>query len=157
MPFLISPTIMAVVIACLLQAASLGWGFYQSGRADRAEAKATTCAAKHEAFVAQVDAQGKLAKEKAKTTEETRRRTADETARGWAAALDVVRADAARRVRAAAGAGSGSRGLPADPAPGQPNAGADTDAIPAPERVAADCAETTLTANYLQGYIEELK
>lgn len=156
MPFL-SPTIIAVVIACLLQAATLGWGFYQSGRADRAESKATTCAAKHEAFVAQVDAQGKLAKEKAKATEETRRRTADETARGWAAALDVVRTDAARRVRAAASGSSGSRGLPADPAPGQPNVGADADPIPAAERLAADCAETTLTANYLQRYIEDLK
>lgn len=157
MPIL-SPAILYLIVGLIFTNILAGVGWWASSvRADGFEAKVTACAAKHEAFVAQVDAQGKLAKEKDKATEETRRRIADETAHGWAAALDVVRADAARRVRPAASTGAGSRGLLADPAPGQPPAGADADPIPTAERLAADCAETTLTANYLQRYIEDLK
>ena len=156
--FGLNPAILYLIAGLIFTNILAGVGWWASSvRAGGFEAKVTACAAKHEAFVAQVDAQGKLAKEKAKATEETRRRIADETAHGWAAAIDVVRADAARRVRPAASTGSGSRGLPADPAPGQPPAGADADPIPTAERLAADCAETTLTANYLQRYIEDLK
>lgn len=156
MPIL-SPTIIGLIIACLLQAATLVWGFHHSERAARAEVDLVSCTSQHEIFVRQIKAEGAMAREKAKAIEETRRRIADETANGWAAALDVVRADAARRVRAAASTSAGGRGLPADPAPGQPTVGADADSIPTAERLAADCAETTLTANYLQRYIEDLK
>ena len=157
MPFLMSPTIIAVLIAVVLQAATLGWGFVQSNRAGRNEAKLTTCQAKHEAFVTQTEAAGRIAVAKAKVVEESNRRTADETAKGWAAALAVVRADYAKRVRDATNSGSGGSGLSAPAGTGQATTPADSDAIPSPERVAADCAETTLTANFLQRYVEGLK
>ena len=157
MPFLMSPTIIAVIIAALLQAATLGWGFVQSNRADRYEAKLTTCQAEHKAFVSQTEAVGRVAAAKAKVTEENNRRTADETAKGWASALAVVRADYAKRLRDASSRSAGGSGLsaPAQDRPGDAQTG--PDAVPSPARVAADCAETTITLNYLQSYVERLQ
>jgi len=157
MPFLMSPTIIAAIVAVMLQMATLGWGFYQSNRADRNEVAVQKCKTDHEFFVKMTVAKAEEAKAKAKATEDANKRNADEIAKGWAAALDVVRADAARRVRAAANASSGGGGVSAPSGPGQTTVGAGADSIPSPERVAADCAETTLTANFLQRYIEGLR
>jgi len=159
MPFglVMSPTIIAALVALLLQAATLGWGFVQSNRADAYKEKLQTCNATHAAFVLQTEAVGRIAAAKAKATEDANRRTADETAQGWAAAISVVRADYAKRLRAAAAASAGGGGVSAPAATGPTPAGPDADAIPSPERIAADCAETTLTANFLQRYIERLK
>ena len=159
MPFglVMSPTIIAVIVALVLQGLTLGWGFVQSNRADSYKGKLETCNATHAAFVLQTEAVGRIATAKAKATEEANRRTADETAKGWAAALAVVRADYAKRLRAATNASAGGGGVSAPSGTGQAATGPDAEPIPAPERVAADCAETTLTANFLQQYIERLK
>ena len=126
-------------------------------KADKQEAIALKCAAEHKATMAQVDAMGRIAKEHAKEKEAEHAKNSDETAAGWAAALGSVRADYARRLRDAAGRSSGGRAVP-EAVPNRPgNAEASTDAIPAPERVAQDCAETTVTANFLQTYIERLE
>lgn len=110
----------------------------------------------HWSYVEKVRAEGEIAAEKSKAREEEMGRIADETAKGWAAALGVVRADYARRMRdSAASAGSGL--VPGNTQAGPSAAGSDADTIPPPERVAADCAETTLTANYLQSYVEALQ
>ena len=159
MPFglVMSPTIIAVLVAMVLQGLTLGWGFVQSNRADAFKGKLETCNATHAAFVLQTESIGQIAAAKAKATEETNRRTADETAQGWASALTVVRADYAKRLRSAASAGAGGSGLsaPTKDRPGDTQTG--TDAIPSPARVAADCAETTITLNYLQSYVERLQ
>lgn len=90
--------------------------------------------------------------------EETRRitkdqeRITDETVEGWAAALAVVRRDYERRLR---DAGTGKMPGISRPASG-PDATAGN-AIPAPERVAADCAEETLKLIYLQRWISAQK
>jgi len=157
MPFVMSPTIIAVLVAVVLQGLTLGWGFVQSNRADSYKEKLQACNATHAAFVLQTEAVGRIAAAKAKETEENNRRTADETAKGWADALAVVRADYAKRLRAATNSGSGGSGVSAPAATGQATTGSDADSIPSPERVAQDCAETTLTANFLQRYIERLK
>jgi hypothetical protein len=108
---------------------------------------------KHELFVGQVEAQGKLAAAQAEAKEKQNAQIADETSRGWAAALDVVRRDVAHRVRVAANRGAGGSGLsaPSAAAPGI-DAPAQVDLPPA-ERVIADCAEDTLTLIWLQDWI----
>ena len=154
MPFLNSPLlyVIAFLVATNIVSA-LGWKV-ASSEAGEQKQKVVACQAKHDAFVGQVRAQGELAKEKAKAEEAENARIADETSRGWAAAIAVVRAE---RLRNATSRGSGSGGLsaPAEDRPGNAPAGAD--AIPSPERLAADCAEATVTANYLQSYIERME
>jgi len=134
----------------------LFWQFADS-KADKYEAKLATCAAEHKASIAQIDAMGRIAKEQAKAKEAEDAKIADETATGWAAALGVVRAGAAQRMRDESRRSAGGGGLSA---PGKDTSGhaeASTDPIPSPARIAEDCAETTVTANFLQSYIERLQ
>ena len=135
----------------------LFWQFADS-KADRQEAIALKCAAEHKASIAQIDAMGRLAKEHAAQTEKEHAENSTKTSNAWAAALGVVRADAAtKRRRDAASRSAGGGSLP-EAGPNRPgNAEANADAIPAPERIAQDCAETTVTANFLQTYIERLE
>lgn len=155
MPVL-SPIAWIVLIAAALQCLTgLGW-FVTSTKLESAHVKLEKCKQDHAAFVDQTRRVGERAQERVKAIETEQQRIADETAKGWAAALDVVRADAARRMRLA-NRDSGGGGLSPSPQVGFPSDAADTDPIPPPERVAADCAETTLTANYLQSYIEQLQ
>ena len=155
MPVL-SPISWVIVIAAFLQIVTgFGW-WVTSMKLDSAYTKISRCQDKHQAFVDQTRRAGERAQERVKAIETEQQRIADETAKGWAAALDVVRADAARRMRLA-NRDSGGGGLSQAAQTGFPSASADTDPIPAPERVAADCAETTLTANYLQSYTERLQ
>lgn len=158
MPFLNSPLIYVIAFLVVTNIVSaLGWKV-ASSEAGEQKQRVVACQAKHDAFVGQVRAQGELAKEKAKAKEVEHARIADETSRGWAAALSVVRADYAKRLRvAASGGSSGAGGLSAPAEDRSGNAPAGTDAIPSPERVAADCAESTVTANYLQSYIERIE
>lgn len=123
--------------------------------------KVVECRAKHAVFVEQTNAIGEIAKEKARLEKLENERIANDTAKGWAAALGAVRAsksDLDKRMRdSAARRGSGGGGLsaPAQDRPG--DAGTGTDSIPSPARVAQDCAETTITLNYLQSYIERIQ
>jgi hypothetical protein len=158
MPFLTSPLI--YVIAFLLATnivAGIGWKVSASNAAAEKQ-KVVACQAKHDAFVGQVEAQGEIAKAKAKIKERQNAQIAEDTSNGWAAALVRVRAiERDKRVRDAARRGAGGSGVPA-PAqdrPGDAQAGSDT--VPSPARVAADCAETTITLNYLQSYVERLQ
>ena len=157
MPFLSYPLIYVIAFLVVTNIVSaLGWKV-ASSEAGEQKQKVVACQAKHEAFVGHVRVQGELAKEKAKTKEKQNAAIADETARGRADSIPVARAYAAKRMRNSASRGAGGGGLSA-PAEGRPgNAPAGTDAIPSPERVAADCAETTVTANYLQSYIERIE
>ena len=157
MPFVMSPTIIAVIVAFVLQVLTLGWGFVQNNRAESYKGKLETCNATHAAFVLQTESIGRIAAAKAKEAEESNRRTADETAKGWAAAIAVVRADYAKRLRDAAGRGSGSGTMPGVSQDRPGDAILHADAVPSPTRVAADCAETTVTANFLQSYIERIE
>lgn len=134
----------------------LFWQFADA-KADKQEAIALKCAAEHKASIAQIDAMGRIAKEQARAKEAEYAKIADETAKGWATAIGVVRADAAQRVRDAARRSAGGGGLSAPAQDTSGHAQASTDPIPSPERVAADCAETTVTANFLQSYIERLQ
>lgn len=135
--------------------AGIGWK-YESTVSASERAKVAECRAKHEAFVAKIKVDGEIAQAKAKAEEERNAKIADETAKGWAAAIAVVRADRDSRLRIANKYSSGS-GLSqtAQDRPGVTQA--DADPIPAPERVATDCAETTVTANFLQTYIERIQ
>lgn len=157
MPFLSSP--MIYIIAFLLATnivSGIGWKL-SAANADSEKQKVVQCQATHEAFVAQVKAQGQIAAEQAKSKEAEYDRIAEETAHGWASAVAAVRADAASRVRNAARRSAGSREMPGISSDQQGNAQAGADPIPAAERVAADCAETTVTANYLQAFIERIE
>lgn len=157
MPFLTSPLI--YVIAFLLATnviAGIGWKV-SAANVDAEKQKVVACQAKHDAFVDQVEKQGEIAKAKAKIKERQNAQIAEDTSNGWAAALERVRADYSKRLRDAARRSADSGGVSA---PGQDQSGsaqADPDAIPSPARVAADCAETTVTANFLQSYIERLQ
>lgn len=132
------------------------WQFADS-RADQQEALVAKCAAEHRAFKDQVEAAGKIAQAQAKQKESENAKLVEDTAKGWAAAIGVVRADYAKRLRLATSgsASSGSVSKVSQDRPG--HALPESDAIPAPERIATDCAETTVTANFLQAYIERLE
>ncbi len=134
-----------------------GMWWLNSVESDAYQTKLETCQEKHSAFVLKTKAAGDIAADKAKADKEFNERNADATIKGWAAALDVVRADNARKLRYTARTNSSGSGVSAPAATGQTTVGAGADPIPSPERVAADCAETTLTANFLQRYIEGLR
>ena len=132
--------------------------FLSNSRANQFKAELETCAANHNAFVSLTKSAGELAKVKAQAVELKNEIISEQTTTGWAAALTSVRTDANReRLRLAAGGGSGGSGVSAPSADRPFNAGADSNTIPPPARVAQDCAETTVTANYLQSYIEKVE
>ena len=155
MPVL-SPVVWIVLIAAALQCATgLGW-FVTSTKLDRAEVRLAKCKQDHAVFVDQTQRAGERAAERAKAEEKRNAEIADQTSRGWASAIAVVRADADRRVRnAARGAGGGGVSTPSPDRPGDAEAGPDP--IPPAARVAADCAESTVTANYLQDFLERIQ
>lgn len=132
--------------------------FGANARAKQFKAELETCAANHKVFVSLTKSAGELAKAKAEATEVQNAIIVEQTHTGWAAALASVRSDAGReRLRVATGGSPGGSGVSA-PAQDRPvNVGADSNPIPSPARVAQDCAETTVTANYLQGYIEKIE
>ena len=132
--------------------------FGATARALQFKAELETCTANHKAFVSLTKSAGDLAKVKAQATELKNEIIVEQTHTGWAAALASVRTDASReRLRVATGGGSSGSGVSA-PAQDRPfNAGTDANAIPPAARVAQDCAETTVTANYLQSYIEKVE
>ncbi len=155
MPFLSSIPFYVIVFLVATNVASLiGWEM-SSSKAEANEQKVVACQAKHDAFVAQTRAQGDLAKEKAKAKEKQDAAIADETARGRANAIPVVRAYVAKRLRDSASRSAGSRALPeAGQAAGRTPRSSE-DALPPTERIVADCAETTLTLVWLQHWITE--
>jgi hypothetical protein len=132
--------------------------FGANARAKQFRAELETCAANHKAFVSLTKSAGDLAKVKAQAVELKNEIIVEQTHTGWAAAVASVRTDANReRLRLAASGNSSGGGVSAPTADRPFNAGADPNAIPAPARVAQDCAETTVTANYLQSYIEKVE
>ena len=153
-----SPTralILALVVALGVSLVTL---FVANARAKQFKAELETCAANHKVFVSLTKSAGELAKVKAQATELKNEIISEQTTIGWAAALTSVRTDANRERLRLAASGSSCGGGVSAPAQDRPfNAGADPNAIPAPARVAQDCAETTVTANYLQSYIEKVE
>lgn len=129
-----------------------------NARVKQFRAELETCTANHKAFVSLTKSAGDLAKAKAQATELKNEIIVEQTHTGWAAALASVRTDANReRLRVATGGGASGSGVSA-PAQDRPfNAGTDPNAIPPAARIAQDCAETTVTANYLQSYIEKIE
>ena len=163
--FGLTPIPMYAVYAIIFLALSnigtfLAWQSADS-RADKYKAEVVVCAAQHEAFVAQTKAQGRIAAEKTKQENLKNEHISESTVSGWAAALGVVRADRdhlGKRVRdaeARRSAGGSGVSAPTQDRPGNTEAG--SDAVPSPATVAADCAETTITLNYLQSYVERLE
>lgn len=150
MPFLMSPTIIAVIAACLLQGLTLGWGLYQSNRADNFEAKAMTCAAQHQAFVEQVRAEGERMMRRAAEITAKNEVVTQEIKRDYQTALDRMRADY-KRLRQQYSTGSGSGQVSA-----VPEAASRVDAIPADcLPLAEQSAETTLMLTSLQDWIQQ--
>ncbi len=149
MPFLMSPTIIAVIAACLLQGLTLGWGLYQSNRADNFEAKAMTCTAQHQAFVEQVRAEGeRMVRRTAEITAKNEVVT-QEIKRDYQTALDRMRADYKRLRQQYASAGSGQVSA-------VPEAASRIDAIPADcLPLAEQSAETTLMLTSLQDWVNQ--
>ena len=157
MPFLslLSPSAIAIAFLIVTNIVAFGGWKLTTDSLTHTKGQLATCEATHKAFVDQTRVQGEQAEKKAKATETNNRRIADETAKGWASALDVVRADASRRVRQSAAGNSGSRAVSeAGQAAARTDAAAE-DALPAPERITADCAETTLTLVWLQHWVTE--
>ena len=156
--FGLNPAILYLLVALLAGNGIFAalWQFADS-RADKQEALVVACQAKHQAFVEQAEAAGKVAQVKANWQEAKHEKVLSDTEKRWKAAIAVVRADAAKRVRDAAGRGSGSGSVPQVSGDRPGDAVPDADSIPSPARVAADCAETTVTANFLQSYIEQIE
>jgi hypothetical protein len=98
----------------------------------------------YESFRTEVSLRAKVQEEHVKSVVKEQERVTDETVKGWSAAMDVVRADYAKRLR---NAGSGQM-------PGISKPPRSIDAIPADALpIAAECAETTLTLVTLQGWV----
>ena len=155
MPLLMTPTLYLVALLLLTNIVAIaGWGV-TNVRLNNAKEAVATCKANHEAFVLQAKAQGELAERKAKQIEQDNERIADETAKGWAKALDVVRADS-RRVRLVT-RNPGSREMPGIRAPAERVDAAPEGTLPAPERVIADCQEDVLKLVWLQNWITETR
>ena len=150
-------TLYAIIGLVVSNIAFIGLWQFADLRADKQEALVMKCAADHRAFKDQVESSGRIAQAQAKQKEAEHERIVEDTAKGWSAALAVVRADAAQRVRNAASRSAGSGAVPKVSQDRPGITVPDPDAIPAPERIAADCAETTVTANFLQSYIERLE
>ncbi len=149
MPFLMSPTIIAVIAACLLQGLTLGWGLYQSNRADNFEAKAMTCAAQHQAFVEQVRAEGERMMRRAAEITAKNEVVTQEIKRDYQTALDRMRADYKRLRQQYASAGSGQVSAVSE-------AARSIDAVPADcLPLAEQSAETTLMLTSLQDWIQQ--
>ena len=150
----------SLIVICFLLVTNIvafgGWKL-TAGNLNQAKQDVATCRANHEAFIAQTKAQGELAAQRAKTVEQNHRRIADETATGWAKALDVVRADAARRVRFAAAASSAGRAMPGISPPAAGVDAAAEGALPPAERIIADCQEDTLKLMWLQHWVNETR
>ena len=158
MPFLTTPMIFVITFLLATNIISaIGWKV-SSSSAEAEKQKVIACQAKHDAFVDQVETQGEIAKAKAKIKERQNAQIAEDTSNGWAAAIERVRADYGKRLRdadARRSAGGGSVSKVSGDRPGTTVPGPDT--IPSPARVAADCAETTITLNYLQSYVERVQ
>lgn len=156
--FGLTPITLYAIIALLCSNAAFVvlWQFADS-RADKQEALVQKCAADHKAFKDQVESSGRIAQAQAKQKEAEHEKLVEDTTKGWSAAIAVVRADAAQRVRNAAKRSAGSGSMPQVSQDRPSDAVPDAESIPTPARVAADCAETTVTANFLQGYIERLE
>ena len=157
MPFLNTYALYVVIGLLATNAVTFGLWRFSASDATAQKERVVACQAQHKAFVDQVEAKGRVAEARNKLVKLENERIVNETAKGWSAALDVVRADAARRVRLAAGGGASGGAMPGISKDSKGYAVTDADPIPSPERVAADCAETTVTANYLQQYIERLE
>ena len=142
--------IIIVFLLCTNGIAGIMW-YVKSKDATVYHSQLDTCRAEHQSFVSQVEAQGRIAEQKAKQIEEQNRRTADETAKGWAAALDTVRRDADKRVRLIL-AGRGASGSQMSPVPrtAPGTDAASEEPVPTPEGVIAACLEDTLTLAWLQ-------
>lgn len=126
-----------------------GMWWLNSVESEAYQTKLETCQGKHLAFVNKTKAEGEIAAEKAKSIEETSRRTANETAKGVSSARAVVRAKF-KRVRSASGKSAGGSGLSAPPASaGGVDGNAEGD-LPPTERIIADCAQDVLTLVWLQ-------
>lgn len=156
MPVL-SPVVWVVLIAAALQCATgLGW-WVTSTKLENTQVKLEKCKQDHAILLDQTRRAGERAAEKARQIEIEQQRIADETAKSWAAALDFVRADAGRRMRLVTAGSAGGSGLSSSAQTGFTAVTADPDSIPPPKTLAADCAETTLTANVLQSYLERIE
>lgn len=88
------------------------------------------------------------ANDRADEVETEQKRITQETTDGWKAALDYVRAHPVRVLQRQGGSGGGV----SSPTVGTDGTGQDP--VPAPDRVASDCAETTLQLNWLQNWAE---
>ena len=157
--FGLNPAILYLLIALLAGNGVFAalWQFADS-RADKQEALVAKCQADHKAFKDQVESSGRIAQAQAKQKEQENAKIAKDTVDGWAAALTVVRSDAAtKRLRDSARRSAGSGAMPQISQDRPSDAVPESDAIPSPARVAQDCAETTITLNYLQSYIERIQ
>ena len=153
-----TPTRYLIVVMAIALAVMTGMLFVANSRAKQFKAELETCTANHKAFVSLTKSAGDLAKAKAQAEELKNGIIVQQTHDGWAAAINTVRTDAYRdRLRVATSGNSVGGGVSAPAADRPIYAGAGPDTIPSPARVAQDCAETTVTANYLQGYIEKVQ
>jgi hypothetical protein len=156
MPFLSLPAIWLIVfLLCTNGIAGIMW-FVKATEATAYKERAAACQAKHDVFIEQTRAAGKLAAEKAKAKETENRRIHDETAKGWASALDVVRRDADKRMRQYANASARVSPVPGAAVDTVRIAETPAEPLPPVARVVTDCAETTLMLVWLQHHVKQV-
>ena len=135
-----------------------GMWWLNSVESEAYQTKLKTCQGQHLVFVNKTKAEGEIAAAHTKQKEKEDAKIAKDTVDGWAAALAVVRSDAVtQRMRDAARRSAGSSAVPKVSGDRPGDAVPESDSIPPPARVAQDCAETTITLNYLQSYVERLQ
>lgn len=149
MPWLTGPALWLIVGLVLTNLATGALWRLAAASADRHHAVAEACEAKHTAFVALSKAVGEVAKEKAKIEETESRRVHDETAKGWSAAVDVVRSDA-DRLRRSTRAGSGCGSVSRAPASAERTDDPARNDLPATDEIIAACARDALKLVWLQ-------
>lgn len=100
---------------------------------------------RHEAnSITAMELRGQVAQEQADAKTRAQEQITEDTANGWKAALDSVRADYARRMR-----NNGAHYMPGLSKPANGIDGIPADAM----ALAADCAETTAQLITLQGWV----
>lgn len=106
-------------------------------------------------FKMKVAAQAKQFELEKKLEEKRHQQINEDTVHGWKAALDVTRAHYRNLQRVRNPSRPGDMPGVAVAASGTDDAG--EDAISSPYRIAAECAETTLTLNYLQEWATRIQ
>ena len=150
MPFLTGPALWIIVcLLCTNGIAGVMW-YVKSNEADIKRAELNVCQTKFDSFKQQVEVLGRQQEQKAAEVIAASNLAVHETKAKYEANLDRLRADYQRMRKQYAQRGASTSPVPAPDIGTRPIDAAAQDAVSDPVRLAAECAETTLTLIWLQ-------